>query len=177
VRQVIQHELDEQDHDHTLWRYHMHREGRNRKDNTPYSYDREGIQTNEGEVSRPVLWNGEPVTLQPEDHRRMRPFLKDQSERAKHQEREKADEDKVRKLLGAGPDAFNFQYDGEEDGLVRLRFTPRPHYDAPTRELRIFRSLSGKVWIDRASRPLAPAHSTLFGDVTLAPGLVRSVNK
>jgi hypothetical protein len=177
VRQVIEHELDEQEHDHTLWRYYIHREGRNKKDQTPYSYDREVIQTNEGEISRPVLWNGQPVPLSPEYDKHMRQWLKDQAERAKHQKREKADEEKVRKLLGAGPDAFNFQYDGEEDGLVRLRFTPKPHYDAPTRELRIFRSLSGKVWIDRASSRLARVDGALFEDVTFGLGLVGRVNK
>src|SRR5262249_22083893 len=143
VRQVIQHELDEQEHDHRLWRFRIHKEGRNKKDDTPYSYDRDVIQTSEGEVSRPVLWNGQPVPLRPEYEKRMRQHFADQADRTKHVKREKTDEDKVRKLFGAAPDAFNFQYEGEEEGLVRLRFAPKPHYDAPTRELRIFRSLSG----------------------------------
>src|SRR5262249_5624257 len=107
----------------------------------------------------------------------MRQWLKDHADRAKHQKREKADEEKVRKLLGAGPDAFNFKYDGEEDGLVRLKFTPKPHYEAPTRELRIFHSLSGKQWVDRGSSRLARVDGALFEDVTFGLGLVGRLNK
>ncbi len=173
VHQAIQHELAEQDRDHTLWRYHLHREDKK------YNYDRDVIETRQGEISRTVLWNGQPLTpeLRQKDDGRMRQLLTDPGALAKHVKREKDDDEKAHKMLGAVSDAFNFQYDGEEEGLVRLKFTPNPHYDAPNRELQVFHSLGGRLWIDRASGRLAGIDGSLFEDVSFALGLLGRLNK
>src|SRR5215472_13229744 len=83
VRQAIQHELAEQDRDHTHWRYHIHREDKK------YSYDRDVIETREGEISRTLLWNGQPLTpeLRQKDDERMRQLLNDPAALAKHVKR------------------------------------------------------------------------------------------
>ncbi len=173
VHQAIQHELAEQDRDHTLWRYHLHREDKK------YSYDRDVIETRQGEISRTVLSNGQPLTpeLRQKDDERMRQLLTDPAALAKHVKRGKDDDEKGHKMLGAVSDAFNFQYDGEEEGLVRLKFTPNPHYDAPNRELQVFHSLAGRLWIDRASSRLARIDGSLFEDVSFALGLLGRLNK
>jgi hypothetical protein len=173
VRQAIQHELEEQDRDHTHWRYHFHRE------DEKSSYDRDVIETPEGNVARTVLWNGEPLTpeLRQKDNERLQKLLHDPGERAKHTKREKEDSEKARQMLKAVPDAFLFHYDGEENGQVRLAFSPNPRYNAPNRELSVFRALSGKLWIDRASNRLAHIDGALFEDVTFGFGLLGRLNK
>lgn len=173
VRQAIQHELAEQDRDHTLWRYHVHRE--DKKNN----YDRDVIETKYGEISRTLLWNGQPLTpeLRQKDDERMRQLLTDPAALAKHVKREKDDDEKARKMLDAVSDAFNFQYDGEEEGLVRLKFSPNPHYDPPNRELQVFHALAGRLWIDRASSRLAQIDGSLVEDVSFAFGLLGRLNK
>lgn len=173
VRESIQLEMKEQDRDHTFWRYHLHREDKK------YSYDRDVIETKEGEISRTVLWNGEPLTpeLRRKDEERMRQLLTDPAALARHVKRGKDDDDKARKMLATWPDAFNFRYDGEEEGLVRLSFFPNPQYSPPNRELQVFHSLSGKLWIDRASSRLARIDGALFEDVNFALGLLGRLNK
>jgi hypothetical protein len=173
VRQAIQHELAEQDRDHTHWRYQLHREDEKN------SYDRDVIETSDGNISRTLLWNGQPLTpeLRDKDNERINKLLHDPGERAKHIKREKEDGEKARQMLNAVPDAFVFRYDGEEDGRVRLAFTPNPHYDAPNRELQVFRALSGKLWIDRATNRLAGIDGALFEDVTFGFGLLGRLNK
>jgi len=173
VREAIQHELAEQDRDHTHWRYHLHREDKK------YNYDRDVIETREGEISRTILWNGQPLTpeLRQKDDERMRLLLTDPAALAKHVKRAKDDDEKARKMLSSVSDAFNFQYDGEEEGLVRLRFTPNPHYEPPNRELQVFHSLAGKLWIDRVSSRLARIDGSLIEDVTFALGLLGRLNK
>jgi hypothetical protein len=173
VREVIKHELACQDSDHTHWRYHLHRE------DEKGSSDRDVIQTREGQLSRTLLINGRPLTAdqRQKDEDRMRKQVSDPGERAKREKREKDDGDKAEQMLKAIPDAFIFKYDGFDHGLVGLSFFPNPHYDAPNREMQVFRSLSGKMWIDPKARRLARIDGTLFEDVTFGWGLLGRLNK
>src|SRR5262249_45462146 len=104
-------------------------------------------------------------------------LVDDPSERAKRAKREKDDEDKLTQMFKALPDAFIFKYEGEENGQVRLSFFPNPHYNAPTRELQVFRSMSGKMWIDHAAGRLTRMDGSLFEDVTFGWGLLGRLNK
>lgn len=173
ARVALQHELSEQDRDHTFWRYHIHRE------NKTYNYDRDVIQTSQGEISLTFLWKGQQLTpqLRGHDEGRIHELLTDKAVLAKHVKREKDRAELMRKMLAAGPDAFNFQYDGEEAGLVQLRFTPNPQYDPSSPELKIFRSLAGKLWIDRASSRLARVDGVLLEDASFPLGPQGWLNK
>jgi hypothetical protein len=170
---MIQHELAEQDRDHTHWRYHLH------KEDEKSSYDRDVIETKAGPLSRTLLWNGQPLTpeLRQKDDERLRKMLNDSDEQTKRKKRDKEDGDKARQMLKAIPDAFVFRYDGEENGLIKLAFTPNEHYNAPNREMQVFRALSGTLWIDRASSRLAGIDGALFEDVTFGFGLLGRLNK
>jgi hypothetical protein len=173
IRQAVEHELAEQDRDHTHWRYSLHRE------DDKGTQDRDIIETGEGSLSRTVLKFGRPLTPEERalDDNRMQRLLSDPAERAKHTKREKDDAEKAKNMLKAIPDAFIFQYDGEEDSCVRLSFTPNPRYSPPNRELQVFRSLRGKIWIDRAQKRLARVEGSLFEDVTFGLGLLGRLTK
>jgi hypothetical protein len=173
IRQAILHEIAEEDRDQSHWRYRFHR------DDDRNNYDRDVIETKEGQLARTLLFAGRPLTAEQlqQDEDRMRKLVSDPEERAKRIKREKDDTEKARRLLKAIPDAFTFKYDGEEEGMVRLSFVPAPHYSAPTRELQVFRVLSGKLWIDRSSSRLAGIDGALFEDVTFGFGLLGRLNK
>jgi hypothetical protein len=173
VRSAIQHEIVEEDRDHSHWRYSLHRE------DAKGSQDRDVIETPEGSLSRTLLKWGRPLNAQEhqEDEARMQKQISDPEERAKHAKREKKDTEKARQMLRSIPEAFTFAYDGEEDGLVRLNFVPNPHFDPPSLELRIFRSVHGKLWIDRNSSRLARIEGELFEDVNFGFGLLGHLNK
>ncbi len=173
VREIIKHELACQDNDHTHWRYHLHRE------DEKGSSDRDVIESQQGQLSRTLLINGQPLTAEQrqKDEDRMRKQVTDPGERAKREKREKDDGDKAEQMLKAIPDAFIFKYGGTDHGLVLLNFFPDPHYDAPNREMQVFRSLSGKMWIDPKARRLARIDGTLFEDVTFGWGLLGRLNK
>lgn len=173
VAEVIQHELKLDATDRSHWRYiYFHSDEKN-------SYERDVIETKDGELARELLRNGRPLTAdqRQQDEDRMRKLVSDPGERAKREKRKKDDAEKAMQMLKAIPDAFIFKYDGFDGNLVRLTFFPNPHYDAPTRELRVFRSLSGKMWIDPQARHLARIDGTLFEDVTFGWGLLGRLNK
>lgn len=173
VHDVVRHELDMEDRDHTHWRYRAHRQDEKQ------NYDRDIIETREGDLGRTLLVNGQPLTpeMREKDEERMRKLVSDPDERAKRNKREKDDTDKAEQMLKAIPEAFIFKYDGDENGLVRLSFFPNPHYDPPTRELRVFRSLSGHVWINPTERRLVRIDGRLFEDVTFGWGLLARLRK
>ncbi|HEY2914487.1 MAG TPA: hypothetical protein VGK21_14080 [Candidatus Angelobacter sp.] len=173
VKDAIKHQIEADAADHTHWRYHIHRE------DEKGSQDRDVIDTKDGQIARTLLINGKPLTPEQRtaDEARMKKLVDDPSERAKRDKRAKDDEDKVAQMFKAIPDAFIFKYEGAEDGQVRLSFFPNPHYEAPTRELQVFRSMSGKMWIDRAGLRMTRLDGSLFEDVTFGWGLLGRLNK
>ena len=173
LREVVKHEMAADANDHSHWRYRIHRE------DEKGSQDRDVIDTKDGQLARTLLINGKPLTPEQRaaDEARMKKLVEDSAERAKREKRAKDDEDKLMQMFKAIPDAFIFKYDGEENGQVRLTFFPNPHYDAPNRELQVFRSLSGKMWIDRAAGRLARMDGSLFEDVIFGWGLLGRLNK
>src|SRR6478672_8740777 len=173
VREAIEHQLDADATDHSHWRYHIHRE------DDKGSQDRDVIDTKDGQIARTLLINGQRLTAEQRaaDEARMKKLVEDAGERAKRDKRAKEDEDKGVQMFKAIPDAFIFKYQGSENGQVRLSFFPNPHYNAPSRELQVFRSLSGMIWIYRASLRMSRLDGSLFEDVTFGWGLLGRLNK
>jgi len=173
LKEIVKHELAADETDHTHWRYKIHRE------DDKGSQDRDVIDTKDGQLARTLLINGKPLTpdQRAADEARMKKLVDDPAERAKREKRAKDDSDKLTMMFKAIPDAFIFKYDGEENGQVRLSFFPNPHYDAPNRELQVFRALSGKMWIDRAAGRLARMDGSLFEDVVFGWGLLGRLYK
>ena len=173
IRGIVKNELNADATDHSHWRYRIHRE------DDKGSQDRDVIETKDGQIARTLLINGRPLTPQDRanDDARMKKLVQDASDRAKREKRLKDDSDRVEQMFKAIPDAFIFKYDGEENGQIRLTFFPNPHYEAPNRELQVFKALSGKMWIDRAAGRLARMDGTLFEDVTFGWGLLGRLNK
>lgn len=173
AKEAIQRQLKADADDHTHWRYRIHRE------DDKGTQDRDVIETKEGELARTLFINGQPLTAEQRanDEARMKKLVQDASERAKRDKRAKEDADRGTQMFKAIPDAFIFKYDGAENGQIRLSFFPNPHYDAPTRELQVFRSLSGKLWIDRVEGRLTRMDGSLFEDVSFGWGLLGRLNK
>jgi hypothetical protein len=173
VRETIKYQMAADAADHTHWRYRIHRE------DDKGVQDRDVIDTKDGQLARTLLINGQPLTSEQRaaDEARMKKLVEDANERAKRDKRAKDDEEKGQQMLKAIPDAFIFKYEGAENGQVRLSFFPNPHYNAPTRELQVFRSLSGTMWIDRAGRRLSRLDGSLFEDVTFGWGLLGRLSK
>jgi len=173
MKEVVKHELAADETDHSHWRYKIHRE------DDRGSQDRDVIDTKDGQLARTLLINGKPLTAEQRaaDEARMKKLVDDAAERAKREKRAKDDSDKLTMMFKAIPDAFIFKYEGEENGQVRLTFFPNPHYEAPTRELQVFRALSGKMWVDRAAGRLSRMDGSLFEDVVFGWGLLGRLNK
>ena len=173
VREMVQHELEAEDKDHSHWRYRLH------KEDDAGAYDRDVIETKEGSIARTILINGQPLNAEQRsrDDERMKKLVDDPEERARREKRSKQDEQKYRELLKAIPDAFIFKYDGSEGELTKLTFTPNPKYSPPSRELTVYHAMTGSLWVDHAAMRLAVIEGRLMEDVRFGWGILGHLDK
>ena len=98
------------------------------------------------------------------------------------QEKLHHDEQRVRRIMQALPDAFEYDYDGtdaDEAGRrrVRLTFRPRSTYDPPSRELAVLTGMEGTMLIDATARRLVRVDATLIRDVKFGWGILGRLNR
>ncbi|MEA3245659.1 MAG: hypothetical protein U9Q74_05830 [Gemmatimonadota bacterium] len=85
------------------------------------------------------------------------------------------DEERVRRIMAAMPDAFEFTPAGREAESagrvgIRLGFRPRAGFVAPSRETAVLAGLEGTLVIDSAARRVARIDATLERDVSFGWG-------
>ncbi len=141
------------------------------------------VETDDGTVARLLTLNDGPLSAdlaQKEDARLQNLAAHPEQQRDK-QKKQKEDEERATKMVGALPDAFNYEYDGTEESpqgeLLRLKFTPNPQYVAPTRELRVYEGMQGQMWLRKQDHRLARLSATLFRDVDFGWGILGRLYK
>lgn len=173
VRQIVQHQVTGDEQDHALFRFRFHRESER------LIYDRDVIETKDGQLARTLLIDGKPLTAEQRanDEARLQRLMTDPDDRAKHNKRLQDDILRARKMLRSIPDAFIFKHDGTENGMVRISFTPNPRYDPPSRELQVFHSMKGTMWIHPAGQHLTRIDGQLIEDVSFGWGILGKLRK
>ena len=135
------------------------------------------VETKEATAGLVVAYNGKPLT--PEQRRaeeaRVERFLSNPEELKKKRKQEREDQDRTLRIVRAIPDAFLFEYAGEEQGsagigrvgdpLVKLTFRPNPRYQPPSRVEQVLTGMQGFLLVDSARYRLASIDGTLFRDV------------
>lgn len=168
VRQVIDHEVQMDNVDHSHWRYKQtHTEpGKN--------VVRECVDTRQGTICKRVAESGRALTPaeQKAEDRRIQNLLQNPSEQRKEQKARREDGDRALQMLKMLPDAFRFHYDGQDGNLVRLKFEPNPAFNPPNREARVFHSMSGFIWVDPEQKRLTRLKGRLTRDVKFGGGLL-----
>ncbi len=170
VREVVYNEL----HDHSThgyWRFHVTTHMHNK------TLVSDQVETIDGPVSRIALADGHP--LSPQDDRdeeaRLLHLLGSPSEQEQLRRQHRQDEQRITHILSLLPQAFLFDYDGQEDGCYRLRFHPNPDYSSSAVEARIFHAMSGTLWIDRRAKHLAKLEGRVDSNVDFGFGILGRV--
>jgi hypothetical protein len=141
------------------------------------------VDTPQGVIGRVISINGQP--LSPEDRKkdddRINRLLDPSEMRSKTKE-QKEDERRTRDMVSALPDAFIYQYDGTIPGpngqeLVKLKFTPNPKFNPPTRETLVFQGMAGEMWVDAKHLRIAKIDGTMTKDVTIGWGIIGHLDK
>ena len=147
------------------------------------------VETKEATAGLVIAYNGEPLT--PEQRRaeaaRVERFVKNPDELRRKREQEHDSAERSLRIMRALPDAFLFEYEGEEPGsegigrvgdpLVKLRFRPNPRYQSPSRVEEVLTGMQGYVLVDPVRYRIASIEGTLFKDVNFGWGFLGHLDR
>lgn len=141
------------------------------------------VETPEGTLGRIISVNGQPLTpdqKKQEDQRINR--LLDPNEMNKKRKSQQEDADRTLKMVRALADAFVYEKVGTETApnghtLVKLKFSPDPKFNPPSRETMVYQGMNGDMVIDSTAMRLAKIDGTLFKDVTFGWGILGRLDK
>lgn len=172
VREVVYNEL----HDHQVhgyWRFWIEKRSR------AGTRVEDEVETSDGPVNRLLLHNGVSLDgeAQAQEDARLERFLNSPEEQARAMKQHDEDEERIGRILALLPDAFVYEYDGEEDGCYRLKFHPRPDDRAQSIEARIFHSMSGTLWVDERAKRLARLDGRVEENVDFGLGILGRLYK
>jgi hypothetical protein len=172
IRETIYNEL--QDHNnHGYWRYWIQQHVQND------TRLQEQVETADGPIARLVQTNGHPLDDQTRDEERakLEHLVNSPQERSSRRKDYLDDQKHVALIMALLPDAYVFEYAGEENGCHHLRFRPNPDYAAHTVEARVVHAMTGDLWIDARMKRLSRLEGRLEENLDFAFGLLGRVDK
>lgn len=147
------------------------------------------IETKEATAGLVVAYNGKRLTpgQRRAEEARVERFLKNPEELKKKHNQEREDQERTLRIVRAIPNAFLFEYVGEEQGsagvgrvgdpLVKLKFWPNPRYEPPSRVEQVLTGMQGFVLVDAVRYRIASIDGTLFRDVSFGWGILGHLDR
>ncbi|MGB9202841.1 MAG: hypothetical protein WCB94_02575 [Terriglobales bacterium] len=147
------------------------------------------VETKEATAGLVIANNGEPLT--PEQRRaeeaRVERFVEHPEELRKKHEQERESAERTLRIMRALPDAFLYEYAGNEPGsegvgrsgdpLVKLQFRPNPRYQPPSRVEEVLTGMQGYVLVDPVRYRIASIDGRLFKDVGFGWGILGHLDR
>ncbi len=146
------------------------------------------IETKDATAGLTVAYDGKALTAaqRADEEARVNRFATDPDELRKKREQEHENAERSLRITRALPDAFLFEYAGEEVGspgigkpggkLLKLSFRPNPRYEPPSHVEEVLTGMQGFVLIDAADHRLASIDGTLFKEVGFGWGILGHLN-
>jgi hypothetical protein len=173
VQRMVQNELKADRDDSTHWRFRKF----DAKPGESQAWD--VVETKNGEVQRLIAVDGHPLNKEQRgaEQARIRKFVNNAEEQEKKKSASSSDFKKEQNLMEMLPKALLYQYDGEQNGVIRLTFKPNPHFHASSREAVVFHHMTGELSINRASMRLVQLRGRLASRVNFGGGLLGHLDK
>lgn len=149
------------------------------KETPRVSQTRGMVETRNWLIGRLILINGKPLGAERQrgEDERLRKLLTNPAGLQALQKREHHDEERVRRMMRALPDAFIYEYVGTETEeccgeLIRLKFRPNPNFDPPSEALRVLQGMEGTMSVDSKVDRLVSVEARLVRDVEFGWGIL-----
>lgn len=127
--------------------------------------------TPEGDVER-VLEKDSQKLPEAQQGDLVQKFLQDASARRKQVAQADHDNRQIDDLLQLLPVAFQWTQTGQTAALSRLHFEPAPNFHPPTREARVFSSMTGDLIVDNQQHRIRAMSGHLLHPVTFGGGIL-----
>jgi len=183
MRKAVQNEIKASDDDSARFLF------RGIKTTPQGSTTRIYVETKEVTAGLVVAYNGKPLTAdqQRAEEARVHRFVENPEELRKKRDQEHESTERTLRIMRAMPDAFLFEYAGEEPGsegvgragdpLVKLRFRPNPRYQPPSHVEDVLTGMQGYVLVDAVSYRIASIDGTLFKEVGFGWGILGHLDR
>jgi len=141
------------------------------------------VETKDGDVARLVAINDGPLSSmdQQNEENRLHGLLNDPNLQRHRQEREQGDTERVRKVLRALPDAFQYTFTGIVDTpqgqSYRLSFLPNPKFDPQDLESQVLKGMAGEMWIDVTQKRVTRLEGKRIHDVDYGWGILGKLDQ
>jgi hypothetical protein len=147
------------------------------------------IETKDATAGLVVAYNCKPLTPEQahDEAARVERFINNPEELRKKREQERQNAERTMRIVRALPDAFLYEYAGEESGsegigrkgepLVKLTFRPNPHYEPPSRVEEILTGMQGHVMVDAVRNRIASIDGTLSKEVGFGWGILGHLDR
>ena len=172
VKDVVYNELQER-RQVSLWQYRV-----NKRVGSQTTVEQE-VETLSGPVYRVLERQGKPLdpAAQKKESERLHNLMHNSGEQARMKQEAEADEQRVRHMVSAMPDAFICSYAGETGGNLRLSFKPNPAYNPANYEARVFHALSGELWIQPQQKRLLRIDAHIDNEIDFGFGFLGKIEK
>ncbi len=157
---------------------------RSRKQTAHGSETRLYVETSEAMAALTIAYDDKPLAPEQSQGEQIRlAGLVGSPEQLRHKHsQEQETTERTLRIVKALPEAFLYDYDGEERGtsglgkdgspLLRLKFRPNPAYQPPTHVEQVLEGMQGIILIDPAARRIARIDGTLFKEVGFGWGIL-----
>lgn len=166
VRTVVANELKLSEHDPSRWRYDV------TKFESGQNQTKRVVEMQNGSLERLIATNGKSLSVeqQQKETERINFLVSHPSEQEKLSRQQRKDAAQCAALIKMMPDAFTFNYAGQQGDLVHLTFTPNPAFHPSTWEARVLHAMAGDLWIQAKDQRLAAVNGRLIEDVKFGGG-------
>jgi len=173
VKAVIHSELNPSQGTEIRWKYLLDKQVDGKQET------REVIETKFGSLDRLISVAGKGLTeaQQREETERVWRLSHNAEKQQKLEQSRRKDAEQCNRFLLMIPDAFVFEYGGENGGLTKLNFKPNPRFQPPSREGTVLHEMAGEIWVDAKQLRLVSIVGQLMSDVKFAGGLLGHLEK
>jgi hypothetical protein len=137
------------------------------------------VETKSGSLDRLLSVAGKPLTGAQESTEagRILKFSHSPEEQRKAEQNRRKDADQCDAILKMIPDAFIFEYAGENGSAAKLTFKANPRFVPPSREGKVLQQMAGEMWVDAQQKRLISINGRLINDVKFGGGLLGHLEK
>lgn len=173
VKNVIYNELHPPTASNIHWKYRLAKTSGSKQET------RTVVETRSGSLDRLVALAGQPLngSQKADEDKRILKFVHNPNEQHKAEEARRKDAEQCDSFLKMIPDAFLFEYAGENGNAVKVIFKPNPRFQAPSREGRVLQQMAGDMWLDARQQRLISINGRLINEVKFGGGLLGHLAK
>lgn len=183
MRRAVQNEIKASNDDSTHYLF------RGIKTTPQGSTTRLYVETKEATAGLVTAYNGKSLTPEQRqaEEARVKRFIDNPEELRKKRQQEHEYAERTLRIMRAMPDAFLFEYAGEEPGregvgragdpLVKLNFRPNPNYQPPSHVEDVLTGMQGYVLVDADHYRLASIDGTLVKEVGFGWGILGHLDR